>query len=723
MEPGFRVGDWQVQPDLGTIRRGEEQLQLEPKVMEVLVYLARHPGDVLPKEKIIRAVWPDTFVTDEVLTNAISELRKAFGDDAKNPIVVQTLPRRGYRLVAKVAPSTGADGKGGRGRPPIWLFVTAGTLTLAAAVWFFRGPTGEAPSSLDLRVSPLTSYPGGEYRPSFSPDGSQVAFDWSGESQDNRDIYVKQIGVEPPVRLTTDPAHDFGPAWSPDGSSIAFLRYVRATQHLALVVIPQRGGRERMLVTDDLSQARKPFGEGPPKPGWTPDSKWVACPLLLEPTGPWVLYLISVETGEKRRLTEPPEEFREERADEFWGDTAPAFSPDGRLLLFSRQSNAKAELLLLRLDPDYGPSAEPRKLADAAQPSTSVSAWFMHATWLTEGREFVFSNGSGLWRMAPAAAATPERLAFLSEGAESPSVAPRGNRLAYQIRRRDWNVYRVALDQPGNQVAVPARLIASTRQDGGASYSPDGRRIAFWSDRSGNWEIWICDSDGAHAMQLTALAGSAERTQSVRWSPDGRNLVLSMTINGQSSVYLVSTESGAYRRLTEGPYQEQWPNWSRDGRFVYFGSNRTGPYEIWKVAAEGGVPVQVIPGEAGADLPHESPDGEFLYYQKGWPNEATIWRVPIKGGPPTKILAGLGYVNPLWTVGKRGVYALKQADRPGYAELIVFDFTTATTQTLLDLEVKQGFDNGAAISPNDESFLFRRLDDVGSDLMLVENFR
>jgi DNA-binding winged helix-turn-helix (wHTH) protein len=70
--------------------------------MEVLVYLAQHPDEVLPKERIIRAVWPDTFVTDEVLTNAISELRKAFGDDAKNPQFIQTLPRRGYRLIVEV---------------------------------------------------------------------------------------------------------------------------------------------------------------------------------------------------------------------------------------------------------------------------------------------------------------------------------------------------------------------------------------------------------------------------------------------------------------------------------------------------------------------------------------------------------------------------------------------------------------------------------------------
>ena len=105
MEGDFRVGEWLVQPKVGTITKGAHDVGLEPKVMEVLVYLARHTDDVLPKERIIQAVWGDTFVTDEVLTNAISELRRAFGDDAKDPHTIQTLPRRGYRLIATVTPS------------------------------------------------------------------------------------------------------------------------------------------------------------------------------------------------------------------------------------------------------------------------------------------------------------------------------------------------------------------------------------------------------------------------------------------------------------------------------------------------------------------------------------------------------------------------------------------------------------------------------------------
>jgi DNA-binding winged helix-turn-helix (wHTH) protein/TolB-like protein len=104
MDGDFKVGEWLVQPRVGTITKGDQEVGLEPKVMEVLLYLAQHPDDVLPKERIIQAVWGDTFVTNEVLTNAISELRRAFGDDARNPHTIQTLPRRGYRLMPSVTP-------------------------------------------------------------------------------------------------------------------------------------------------------------------------------------------------------------------------------------------------------------------------------------------------------------------------------------------------------------------------------------------------------------------------------------------------------------------------------------------------------------------------------------------------------------------------------------------------------------------------------------------
>ncbi len=103
MSRAFQVADWRIEPDLNRIVRGEDVVSVEPKVLQVLEFLADHAGEVLPKESIVRAVWPETFVSDGILTYSIAELRKAFGDDAKNPHVIQTIPRKGYRLIAAVA--------------------------------------------------------------------------------------------------------------------------------------------------------------------------------------------------------------------------------------------------------------------------------------------------------------------------------------------------------------------------------------------------------------------------------------------------------------------------------------------------------------------------------------------------------------------------------------------------------------------------------------------
>lgn len=103
VDTDFRVGQWLVQPQLNLIHGPDGDTSVEPKVMEVLVCLAKQAAEVVPKEQLMQTVWADTFVTDEVLTNAIWELRKAFGDDAKNPRVIQTVFKKGYRLIESVS--------------------------------------------------------------------------------------------------------------------------------------------------------------------------------------------------------------------------------------------------------------------------------------------------------------------------------------------------------------------------------------------------------------------------------------------------------------------------------------------------------------------------------------------------------------------------------------------------------------------------------------------
>ena len=168
---------------------------------------------------------------------------------------------------------------------------------------------------------PLTSYPGSEMYPSLSPDGSQVAFSWNGEKQDNFDIYVKVIGTEPPLPLTTNPAKDYSPAWSPDGSRIAFCRDLPGAK-VAVILISPIGGTELKLTE---TNSPDPYGFLGSLLAWSPDSRSLV--IIDRDEGSMdSLFLYSVETREKHRLTSAPATSS--------GDWGPAISPDGHTWLF-----------------------------------------------------------------------------------------------------------------------------------------------------------------------------------------------------------------------------------------------------------------------------------------------------------------------------------------------------------------------------------------------------
>ena len=197
--------------------------------------------------------------------------------------------------------------------------LTAGVL----AGWLLFSFTKTSPAP--LTAVPFTTYPGSERNPTFSPDGNQVAFSWNGDAQDNFDIYVKLIGAGTPLRLTTDPAEDFSPAWAPDGRSIAFLRR-RSEGRTAVVFTSPLGGPERVLA--ETRDVTPPMYESSGSLAWLPDSKHLVVFDKSSPDEPVGLFLLSIETGDKQRLTKPPSNTV--------GDSGPAISPDGRMLAFTR---------------------------------------------------------------------------------------------------------------------------------------------------------------------------------------------------------------------------------------------------------------------------------------------------------------------------------------------------------------------------------------------------
>jgi Tol biopolymer transport system component len=333
----------------------------------------------------------------------------------------------------------------------------------------------------------------------------------------------------------------------------------------------------------------------------------------------------------------------------------------------------------------------------------------------------VFSSGNwannGLWRVAASAGAKPRRLAFASDGASAPAVSRQGNRLVYVANRTDFNIWRVDLRSPGQNPGIPARLIASTWQDRDPAYSPDGKRIAFMSNRSGACEIWVCDHDGSNPVQLTALGGP--RVFGPKWSPDGQNIAFNATRGGTHDVYVVSASGGPPRCVTTHPAADKWPSWSQDGKSLYFCSTRTGPSgDIWKMPAKGGEAVQIT--RHGGDVPQESPDGKFVYFEKGWPSQCSVWKVPAAGGEEVKVLDST-HRDAGWTVGEQGIYFFTPQDGQGRSDIRLYKFATGKISKILTIE--RDVYERIAVSPDERTILYGQYDQAGSDLMLVENFR
>jgi len=188
-------------------------------------------------------------------------------------------------------------------------------------------------------------------------------------------------------------------------------------------------------------------------------------------------------------------------------------------LAFSRWA-ASGDLHLLDLSADFKPRGEPRRL-----PS---DIWTFDPVWTPDGREIVFSGyvetNHGLWRMPVSKAAKPQKLPFASNQALRPAVSRQGKRLSYEVRRYDSNIWRLDLLGPDRKPGDPVQFITSTQQERSPAYSPDGKRIAFVSDRSGNSEVWASDSDGTKLLKLTSLGKDGGPIWGPEWSPDNQSI-------------------------------------------------------------------------------------------------------------------------------------------------------------------------------------------------------
>ena len=313
-------------------------------------------------------------------------------------------------------------------QPRRWLWIALVPVVLAVIYAGWRAWQPRAPIE-HMRAIPLTALPGVVRSPSFSPEGTHVAFAWPGPKRDNPDVWVQQIGAGAPHRVTTDPGNDYSPVWSPDGRSIAFLRQSGDSSRHELRVIPPLGGQDRKVTEIQPRGFLRPVTLA-----WCPDSRCIVLTDASSPDRgqPDALFVVWIESRERQQLTTPTASMM--------ADNDPAISPDGRWLAFRRDiAPFSGQLQVVGLDASLATTGTPRSL-------TTILSTAYNPEWISN-TEIVFGAKGALWRMRIDAGATPERLPFVGEDGIMPAVwhprDGRPGRLAYVRSFADANIWRI----------------------------------------------------------------------------------------------------------------------------------------------------------------------------------------------------------------------------------------------------------------------------------------
>jgi Tol biopolymer transport system component/DNA-binding winged helix-turn-helix (wHTH) protein len=697
-----RFGAFELDLRTGELRKHGIRLKLQDQPFQVLQALVERPGELVTREDLQRKIWADgTFVDfDQSLNRAVNKVREVLGDSAANPRYIETMARRGYRFIASVegapkpvAPT--ASQAPATGRP--WgkiAWVAAGVVAAAVAVvWLTRDRAPLPPP----RLVPLTTYPGRETYPAFSPDGTHVAFAWDGERGENFDIYVKMVGNVTALRLTSDPAADGFPAWSPDGRQIAFYS---ARGGGGIYVVSPDGGPQRKLA-DLVTNSR---------PAWTADGKYLLVAKLYRErqteTGDGALFLVPVENeGAPRQILAPSR-------GTWYKD--PAFAPDGRSLAFASCTGAmvgqNCSLQVADLQAELNSAGKPRQIAKGLGGIFGVA-------WTPDGSSVIYAGGVStpsvsLWRVNVRDGKEPERLELAGGYANYPAIDFKAGRLTFSRTLANASIWR--LERGGKPAPF---LTSSSAQDANPQYSPDGRRIAFHSSRQvGNLAIWVANADGTGPAQITNIGSPLSGTP--RWSPDGRSLAFdALQKGGGWDVWVVEASGSSPRQLTHGPADNTIPSWSRDGSSIYFASKRSGRFEIWRIPAGGGTARQVT--HNGGYTAFEATDGKTLYYTLSERGTEGLYAKLLPDGEEKQVLKE-GVDRRGFAVFADGVYYLYWRGPNSY-EIRFHEFAGGQTHVVGDVGGPLAL--GLAVSPDRKTFLFSKFSDAGSDLMMIENFR
>jgi len=534
----YNLGDCTVIPSSRLIIVKDVKHKIQPRIMNLLCYLASRKGSVVTHDELIEHVWEGSIVSDVALQRGISLLRKCLGDDTKNPQYIKTIQRTGYKLIADVSVIKASKTKILKIKKEY--FFSGIVLILIFSLLGYYLPSLNSLKKLVVvpKLRYLTSHDGLEYGPVISQDNvvifSQYTQGWTG----NYSINLRKNSEVTKLPISKDFTEL---VWSNDGSVIYSRTKTADTCH---IVKHQLSGLPSLTVSDCITVNNGMFFYMDISPD---DTQLVVSER--SKNIPRKLYTIGIESGKRQPLFNSIEGI---------GDYAPKYSPNGEWIAFTRGFSASSrELMVVAVN-----GGETKQI-------THDNAFIQDLAWTTDNKIVFISNRdsgqNGLW-LTNTNTPNPLWLNIIIDGINRIDISHDDQLLVYQDWYQPFNLFQFNALEGEIDIQSKKSLTSTRKENYFPAQSPDGKLLAYVSNKTGNHSLWISQSDGTQAKLLIE---NVHKYSAPEWSANSQQIVYSGLFNGQGDICITNL-TGQFSCITHSNVDELFPTWSQDQNSIYF---------------------------------------------------------------------------------------------------------------------------------------------------------
>lgn len=449
----------------------------------------------------------------------------------------------------------------------------------------------------------------------WSPDGTRLAFNgWpSGEDgepgEDDMELYVLTVANGQLTRLTNNDVYDGDPTWSPDGTRLAYESGDRYEMARQINMIDAAGGPVTPLTNDDNTNPDQADAGNNTDPAWSPDGTLIAYAQV--GVSGAIIKFVQPDDSARHTSISPQERPARPLPYSEWMVIGLVWTSDDQLIYGESMEGCGSfscfnDVYVRRISLNSDESNVLVHIGDGS------AYWWWPTTWSAVGDRLAYLDTALNLYTLDISATSPgpaRQLTFVEPINSEPAWSPNGYQLAFTGRGlSDYNIQVSDVDGRNRRVLTP-----QPGNDWNPSWSV-GQRIAFTSNRDGNWELYVMNADGSDQTRLTHTPAIAENDAA--WSPDGTRLVYARQENGNWDIYTMHADGSAITRRTTHAGADRNPAWSPDGARIAFESDRDGDKEIYILAVGGsaGSEVNLTSHPEDQSEPAWSPDGTQLAF-------------------------------------------------------------------------------------------------------------